>query len=486
MIDLISIRYRPIALALSLTLGLTPALAQRRAQDDRPNLLVVTFDTTRADRLQPYGFEGARTPTIDRLAREGVLFEHCNSQSPQTLPSHSSIFTGQYTITHNVRSNGQKLEEDAITLAEILTVEGYQTGAVVATAALMETFNLDQGFATYDDDFEDPALTKAFKGFFRFFSRGKVNMTTTRPANRVSRLGRNWLNKAAKKKRPFFLWLHFFDPHSPYVYYPDFDRPSVQREDGPENEHGELEENYINEIEFADYYLGKVIDHMETLGLLDNTLVVFTADHGESLGEHDYQGHRQEVYEHIIQVPLIMRFPSSLPAGTRLETPAMLIDIAPTVLKLLGVPYPDNAFPGADLMALDPRQPRERFALAVKLFTKSPIRTAMYYGEHKYVLFDDPELNQLFAFRSDHDELHNLLSGARHGLTSSNGANGASSTAGPSGDGTLAPATHRLPDIDWEARIQEWFRRFEELTVSDFKMTVEQMEALRSLGYIQD
>ncbi|HSR53632.1 MAG TPA: sulfatase [Acidobacteriota bacterium] len=476
----------PALCLLLLALGLLPAplKAQRRAVNDRPNLLVVTFDTTRADRLQPYGYEDARTPTIGRLAREGVLFTHCNAQSPQTLPSHSSIFTGQYTITHNVRSNGQKLEDDAITMAEILSVEGYQTGAVVATAALMGSFNLKQGFGTYNDDFEDPALTKAFKGFFRFFSRGKVNITTTRPANRVSRLGRNWLSKAAKRKRPFFLWLHFFDPHSPYVYYPDFDKPAQVREDGPENEYGELEENYINEIEFADYYLGKVIAHMEDLGVLDNTLIVFTADHGESLGEHDYQGHRQEVYEHIIQVPLIMRFPKSLPQGQRLDTPAMSIDIAPTVLRLLDVPYPDQAFPGTDLMSLDPDSPRERFSLAVKLFTKSPIRSAMYYGDYKYVLHDDPENSQLFAFRNDHDELRNLLKETiiQESVGKSGESPGPSAASGPGQAHPVDPA-HR---IDWAARIRAWFERYEELTVSDFKMTAEQMEALRSLGYIQD
>lgn len=429
----------------------------RRENVKRPNLLVITFDTTRADRLEPYGFTAVRTPAITRLAREGITFEHCASQSPQTLPSHASLFTGLYTLTHDVRSNGQKLEDDVLTLAERLSAEGYETGAVVATAALLSAFNLSQGFATYNDNFEDSALEKAFKSFLRFFSRHKINLYSTRSADRVAALGKKWLNKAAAQEKPFFLWLHFFDPHDPYVFHPNFERPDLVREEGKPNRFGVPEENYLNEIEFADHYLGKILDHLDAQQMADNTLVVFTADHGESLGEHDYVGHREEVYESIIRIPLIMRLPGQLPDGQRSRIPSMSIDVTPTILSLLGISYPEEAFTGRNLFDLDEETPRQRYSLAVKLFTKSPIRTALYYGDHKFIRFDDSDSNLCFNLSSDPLEKLNLLRQSQE------------------------------PDIqiDWLEEIAQWVKQHEQLGPDDFEMTDEQLEKLRSLGYVQ-
>ena len=452
----LSAKTRILLLASSITLlHSLSGVAQVPAKPARPNLLVITFDTTRADRLGAYGYEKAQTPNIDRLAREGVLFLNAHAQSPQTLPSHASLFTGHYTITHNVRSNGQHLEENAITLAEVLRTEGYQTGAIVATAALLSGFNLDQGFETYNDNFEEPIVGKAFKNFFRFFSRRKVNLYSTRPANRVTALARKWLKKAASKKKPFFLWIHYFDPHAPYLFHPDFDRPGRYRRTGSRNAYGELEENYVNEIGFADHHMGRVLKQLDKLDLSSNTLVLLTADHGESLGEHGYTGHRKEVYEQIIRIPMIFRLPGKLPAGGRLGTPAMSIDVAPTILTLLGISYPENAFAGKDLFALDPREPRKRFSLAVKLFTKDPIRTALFYRNHKFIQFDKSKNNLLFDLSKDRAEKSNLFD----------------------------PSNHTL-GIDWAEEVSQWFAQFERLSVNDFKMSREQMEKLRSLGYV--
>lgn len=435
-------------------LAQAPAAKNRRAE--RPNLLVVTFDTTRADHLGPYGFQDIRTPTIDGLATAGTLFEDVQAQSPQTLPNHTSLFTGLYTITHNVRSNGQRLEDRAITLAEVLRTEGYQTGAIVAAAVLMSDFNLSQGFATYNDDFEDPAIYRGFRAFFRLFSRGKINFPSTRPGNRVSALANQWLRKAAGQKQPFFLWVHFYDPHEPYEYRADFKKPYKTGNSGKKNAFGVDEASYINEIEFADFHLGRVLHQLDKLGLSRNTLVVFTADHGESLGEHGYEGHREEVYAPVAHIPLIMRFPGRVAAGLRLPTPAMTVDVAPTILTLLGIDYPDNAFAGTDLLALDPKAARKRFSLAVKLFTKTPIRSAFFYRRYKCIRFDDPSRNACFDLGADPQESVNLLSSGK----------------GPT-------------DVDWLSEVQAWFERYEDLSVSDFQMTPEQMERLRSLGYIQ-
>ncbi|MFQ5792521.1 MAG: sulfatase, partial [Acidobacteriota bacterium] len=331
-----------VAYLLASEAGVSPRLAaaqDRLLGEAPPHLVVVTFDTTRADRIGCYGYPGIDTPSIDRLAREGVLFTRAYCQAVQTLPSHASLFTGLYPITNDVVSNGQSLSDQAVTLAELLRSNGYQTGAIVATAPLMRAFNLDQGFDTYVDSFEGSAFRRAFHSFFRIFSFNKLNIRTTRPAQRVAALARKWLRRAARKKRPFFLWIHFIEPHYPYQFHPDFDKPKRVVSDGELNVYGEKESNYLNEIEFADYYLGQVLSYMDEVGLTGKTLTIFTADHGESLGEHGYRGHRQEVYEPVIRVPLIFRFPGRLPAGKSLETPAMLVDVMPTVLDLSGVPF---------------------------------------------------------------------------------------------------------------------------------------------------
>ncbi len=425
----------------------------------RPNLLFITFDTTRADRLGCYGYSGARTPAIDRLAREGVLFSRAYAQAPQTLPSHCSLFTGFYPITHNVLSNGQRLEDDASTLAEMLQAGGYRTGAVVAAAPLMQEFNIHQGFDYYNDDFRDNAVLSGFKAMLRFFSANKLNIPTSRPANRVTAFAKQWLSQHAgrKQKRPFFLWVHYFDPHDPYEFRPDFDKPLLLQDNAEVNQYGYREPNYVNEIEFADHYLGKLLDHLDKLGVSRNTLTVFTTDHGESLGEHEYRGHRQNVYENIIRIPLIFRMPGVLPEGERLDVPGMSIDVTPTILRLLGIPYPTSSFQGTDLFALNAGEPRKIYATAVKLFTKSFIRRTMIYGDLKFIEFDDPERNALYDLRIDPDEKVNLLEGHQK-------------VAG---------------SLSWESEIQQWFEQHENLRLSDFRMSPEQLERLRSLGYIQ-
>jgi arylsulfatase A-like enzyme len=290
----------------------------------------------------------------------------------------------------------------------------------------------------------------------RFFSAKKINIPTSRPAHHVAELSMSWLQRVAKGKKPFFLWVHFFDPHDPYEFRPDFEQPDVVISEGKLNEFGYMEENYINEIEFSDHYLGKILNLMDELNLTDNTLTVFTADHGESLGEHDYQGHRQEVYQNVIRVPLILRWPGHLPAGERRDSPGMSIDIAPTVLKLLGIPYLPDSFQGTDLFSIPEGEPRKIHSLAVKLFTKSPIRKALIVGDYKYIEFDTPERNALYNLKSDPGELNNLLHSDHSGKD----------------------------QVAWADEVQKWFEHFEGMEFDDFKISPEQLEMLKSLGYV--
>lgn len=448
-------RKRSAQQSASLLMCLLLAAATANAQAPRtrppapPNLLLITFDTTRADRLPPYGYRQAQTPAISRLAREGVVFSNTYAAAVQTLPSHASLLTGLYPITLNVVSNGQRVEAEAGTLGEILQAAGYRTGAIVATAPLMEVFGLSQGFDTYDDDFEESLLTRSVKSIFRLFSANRVNIRSTRPANRVVALSQQWLRKAAASGRPFFLWVHFIEPHSPYEPRSGFG----QRVKG-----GDVNAAYVSEIEFADHHLGRLLRQLDELKLTDRTLTIFTADHGESLGEDGYTGHREEVYERIIRVPLIMRLPGRLEAGSRIDTPAQLVDVPPTVLDLLGIPLPGAPFQGVNLLNLPPGKPRKVFALAAKLFTRTPIRVTMVYDGKKFVHWPETGERALYDLVKDPGESRNLLTSGKSAAVSR---------------------------VDWAGELQKWWEQNDRLSASDFVLTTEYLDRLRSLGYIK-
>ena len=369
-----------LALALLLAAG---AGCERRT---RPNVLLVTIDTLRADRLGCYGFGLAYTPASDRLAREGVRCTDAVSSAPITLPAHCSIMTGLYPPAHGVRDNGNyALGADAVTLAERLQEAGYRTGAFVSAAVLTRRYGLDQGFATYDDDLwaeDDPELF----------------MIRERPASRTADRALAWLDdwRARERGRPFFLWVHFFDPHQPY------DVKSIDlaaRTPTP----------YDAEIAEADRGLGRLVTWLETHAALDDTVVILTADHGESLGEHGEPTHGIFIYDATVRVPLIWRFPRALPPGARYDGPVRHIDIVPTVLALLGLPG-GNTTQGVDLLsALQGRTPPPALVqysearLAEEGFGMAPL-AGVRQGGQKYILAPRPELYDL---RADPRELVN-------------------------------------------------------------------------------
>ncbi|HJS75217.1 MAG TPA: sulfatase, partial [Vicinamibacteria bacterium] len=263
------------------------------------NLLVITIDTLRADRVGAYGDSKARTPHIDRLAHEGVLFEQAVAQVPVTLPSHASLFTGLLPPTHGVRDNTYfRLDSRAQTLAETLKASGYETAAFVAAFVLDGTFGLDQGFDFYDDEVSGAATT--------------TGTIAERRGELVSRSFVSWLEKRSSD-RPFFAWLHFFDPHLPHAPPPPY------------------EASYGGEISYVDEQVGRVLEALAAKGEGDDTLVVLTSDHGESLGEHGEKSHGFFVYEATLRVPLILKSARSLPGEVRIAPPVRSIDILPTV-----------------------------------------------------------------------------------------------------------------------------------------------------------
>lgn len=296
----------------------------RGVNRDQLNLVVVTLDTTRADRLGAYGSRDVKTPVFDRLAREGVLFEQTEAVAPLTLPAHTSIMTGRFPPEHGVRDNGGFfVSPKEVTLATVLKHAGRRTGAAVAAYVLDGKWGLNAGFDSYIDDFD---TTKV---------RG-LGGAVQRPANEVVDRILPWLEKA--KDEPFFAWVHFYDPHTPY--------------EPPEPYRTEYRGHpYNGEIAFMDAQLGRVVQFLESNGLLDRTIIAVMGDHGESLDDHGEASHGFFIYESTTRVPFVVRTPFSALRGRRVADPVREVDLLPTVLDLLGVAAPKR-ISGATLVPL--------------------------------------------------------------------------------------------------------------------------------------
>jgi choline-sulfatase len=362
-------------------LGILPRDVDRR----RLNLVVVTLDTTRADRMGADGARDVETPTFDALAQDGVLFEQAVSVAPLTLPAHSSLFTGKFPPEHGVRDNGGFfLGPEQVTLAEVLKARGYRTGAFVGAYVLDSKWGLNQGFDTYFDDFD---LTKT-KGV----SLGAIQ----RPGNEVVDKALPWIQQSTST--PFFAWIHLYDAHSPYRP----PEPFASRYRG---------HPYNGEIAFADSQVGRVVSLLRSSGLYDRTVVVVIGDHGESLGDHGESAHGFFIYDSVTHVPLVIRAPFSLTAKRRVSDPVRSVDVMPTVLDLLGVPR-TGPISGVSLVTLMTGATRE---LGLDTYSE-----AMYPLHHygwsdlralrsgRYKVIDAPR-PELYDIERDPNEATNLF-----------------------------------------------------------------------------
>jgi arylsulfatase A-like enzyme len=346
---------------------------------DPMGVVLITLDTTRADALGCYGQALVTSPHIDRMAAEGVLFAHAMSSAPSTLPSHATILTGKHPYAHGARSNsGYVLPEAHVTLAEVLQHHGYRTAAEVAAPIIGRRTQLGQGFDHY---------------------RSAPVGVLERDAAEITRRGIEFLE--AQPDAKFLLWLHYFDPHAPYAPPAAF---QIRRS----------ESGYLAEILHVDHQIGRVLAALERLGLRKRTLLVLTADHGEGRGEHDEKTHSFFVYDTTLRVPLIFWGPDRLPAGARVESLVRTVDVAPTLLDLLGLPAPDG-IQGVSLRPLLEGDVDDLGLVAygesiegLSVFGASVLRTVRE-GPWKYIHKVDPEL---YDVRSDPGELDNLA--ARH------------------------------------------------------------------------
>ena len=356
---------------------------------DRPNVLLITVDTTRADHLGCYGYPDVKTPHLDALAGRGVLFEQAATSAPLTLPAHCTIMTGMYPTYHGVRVNGNTaLSDEQTTLAEVLAARGYQTGAFIGAFVLDGRWGLNQGFQHYDDQFD---LKK-----YKHIDLGEVQ----RPGREVMDAALAWLD--SHKAGPFFAWIHLYDPHAPYEPPEPF-----LSEYAPRGRVG----LYDGEIASMDAQIGRCMAWLAANGLDRRTVIVLVGDHGEGLGSHGEGTHGYFIYDYAAHVPFIIAAPLDGLKGVRVPAQVRTADVFPTVLALSGIEAgPVVQGRSALPLMFRPASGRDDAAYGESMapsiqFGWSPLqflRTARY----KYI--DAPKA-ELYDIAHDPDEAVNLL-----------------------------------------------------------------------------
>jgi arylsulfatase len=320
---------------LALTILTLPAVLAADGKARRlggPNVVLITIDTLRADHLSCYGYPRRTSPNIDKLAGEGVQFQNAYSPIPLTGPAHITLMTSLYPQQHGATINGMHMSTRPrpVTLAQIMHRLGYRTAAFVSAWPVKKSITgLGRGFDVYNQKF-----SYTYKVF-----------NSARDGKQVTEAAQRWLKK--RGKRPFFLWLHYFDPHEPYKLRHEF--ADLPRTPGSSetlvstNTKLNVEEvqrvtAYDSEIAYTDHYVGEILRQLKDMGIRGRTLVVLTADHGESLGENGYWGHGDKLYQPIVHIPLILSHPGIIPQGLVLREDVGLLDVMPTILDYVGIP----------------------------------------------------------------------------------------------------------------------------------------------------
>ena len=360
---------------LSFVLAVAGADCAQRPPVPRPRgLVVVTLDTTRADRLPVYGFRGVATPALDRLSREGVVFDRAMTVAPLTLTAHTSLFTGLYPPAHGVRDNADApLDSAHATLAEMLHSSGFRTAAFVGSTVLGAGRGLARGFDLYIDGGSAAGAAPR-----------------RRPGNEVMDEAIAWLE--ARNAAPFFLWVHLYDVHAPQTLPDDFRR--------------KYGDSYEGAIAFVDLQIARLVDALDRGRRLDTTAVVVAGDHGESLGEHGEVEHGIFVYEGAVHVPLIARIPGVAPR--RVSDVVSLVDVLPTIVDVFGIPPAKTD--GVNLVPVLRGErtlaPRDVYAesMYASRFGWSPLRMVRI-GNLKFIDAPRPELYDLDVDPFEEDDL---------------------------------------------------------------------------------
>lgn len=384
------------AVILILAFALVPILAGLRASGagappgrKSRSVILISVDTLRADRLSSYGYRGEKTPHIDEIADGGTLFSAINTQVPLTLPAHTSLLTSTYPFSNGVEDNGEEVPPHTVTLAGVLKSHGYHTAAFVGGFVLDRRFGLNQGFDDYDSPFD-------------LHQEGGTDVgDIKRTGGEVVDSAMKWIQ--GNSQGSFFVFLHLYDLHSPYNV--------------PQPYRARFGAGYEAELRYADVQIGRLWNFLSEKGLLQNTLVIFTADHGQGLGQHGESAHGYFIYQSTLWVPLIFHWPveSKHPFPARVNAPASLVDVAPTILQFLGIATPPQ-FQGKSLLSWlysgKPQTDREVYSESLYAhdhFGCSGLQS-LRMGRYKYTDAPKPELYDL---RQDPGELHNLYSQKR-------------------------------------------------------------------------
>lgn len=356
------------------------------------NVLLITIDTLRADRVGAYGNPSGLTPTLDRLAESGLRFEAAFTPVPMTLPAHASILTGLEPFNHGIRNNTAFRLGQTPTLATMLKNAGYRTGAFVGAFVLNAGFGLNRDFDVYDDRFGRAGETADFHA-------------AERPAERVIRPATEWIlgstsatdsaavtTEGPGRARPWFAWVHLYDPHAPYQAPPDY---RLGRSP------------YDAEVAYTDAMIGRGLDKLRAAGQLDRTIIMVVADHGEALGEHGEAAHGLFAYDSTLRVPMILTAPG-MPAQV-VRTPVANVDLVPTVLELLGLAIPSR-LDGRSLLGAADGGTRDSRAVYFEALDANltrgwaPLVGVMAHGWK----FIDLPIPELYDLEHDPGETHNL------------------------------------------------------------------------------
>jgi arylsulfatase A-like enzyme len=419
------------------------------AEPKQPHLLLVTVDTLRADALGCYGNERTPTPRLDALAEAGVLFEDTITTIGKTGPAIASLFTSAYPPTHGARRNGVPMRPDIPTLAEQLESAGYRTAGFVSNWTLRSRLAaVDRGFQHWDEEFD---------------RKRNPFGASERTAAGVTRAALAWLDSQPRDEGPFFVWVHFSEPHDPYERHDGFEaRAPRERSDGWQKRW-----RYASEVAYVDHAIGRLLDGLEQRMPAAERLTVFVADHGESLGEHGYWGHGKNTYWPNLRIPLIVRGPG-VPHGRRSTVAASIVDVLPTVADLLGLPVPKGAAGMSLRTAWQGQAPRDRprFAFADRhtaigssgrTVYEHPLEIALQVARVKAVYDFDRQRPLFFDLEADPRE-HRPLE------------------ASPV---DFQPPLYR--------RLASWYRELPKYEGrSGGELSAEDIEQLRALGYVDD
>jgi arylsulfatase A-like enzyme len=405
-----------------------------------PNVILIVLDTVRAKSTSTFGYHRSTTPTLDRLAADGVAFDRAFSTAPWTLPAHASFFTGTYPHEHGADWS-RPLDNRYQTLAEALAGSGYRTAAFSANSLnVTRTHGLDRGFLHFEDlpiSFGRLALSTrigqwiAGQGTWRHW----VNYHEVIDRQNAARITDNclsWLE--AGERRPFFVFLNYFDAHDPYLPPEPFATrfgprrspgisfwhtgfaawPSDRRAMSPRNRQAEVDA-YDGAIAYMDAQIDRLLGALESRRMLDNTLILVTSDHGEQLGEHDLFNHGNSLYRPLVHVPLVIRHPGRVPAGVRVSQPVTVKDIPRTILASVGI---HTAFPGQSLDRYWSGAPPDEEIILIEA-TRRPFgdepwyplpkgnMTALVKGRYMFIRNPD-DTNEVFDLETDPEELTNL------------------------------------------------------------------------------